>query len=62
MKRDWVVADVPCEGPPCTPEHPTCEACVAGRLAMITDGFVTEGWAELSEFARESWRVEAADT
>jgi hypothetical protein len=61
MKRDWTVPDVPCDGDGCTPEHPTCDACVAGKTMMMADGLDSHAWEHLSELARESWRIEAAD-
>lgn len=61
MKRDWEIPDVPCEGGDCTPENPTCAPCIAGRAAMLAEGFVKEPWHELSEFAREQWRIDGAD-
>jgi hypothetical protein len=59
---EWSVPDMPCEEPDvCTPEHPTCDACIAGRHAMMADGIGSIVWAHLTEFARDAWRREAAD-
>lgn len=59
---DWTVEPVPCDDPDaCTPAEPTCGPCLAGRAAFLADQGGSGEWAALTDFARGSWRIEAAD-